>query len=73
MENTIDRKRKSVQLTKEEHRAFVKYFRSFHTKTEAEEAIGVKRQVLDLVSIKGSGSPVTIQRIREMINQNTAA
>lgn len=63
----IARKRKSERLTKEEHRAFVKLFQSFKTKTDAQETFGVKRQVLDLVAIKGSGSPNTINTIRQKL------
>ncbi|HEU4903199.1 MAG TPA: hypothetical protein VFT06_10415 [Flavisolibacter sp.] len=64
----IPRKRKSEQLTKEEHRAFLKYFQSFPTKLDAEDAIGVKRQVLDMVALKGSGSPETISLIRQKLS-----
>lgn len=62
------RRRKSEKLTKDEHKAFLKYFHSFETKLDAEEKIGVKRQVLDLVALKGSGSPDTINTIRQKLN-----
>lgn len=63
MENT-ERKRRSEALTKEELKAFVKLYSTYLTKTDAEYDFGVKRQVLDLVAIKGHGSPETIEKIR---------
>lgn len=62
-----ERRRRSEALTPEEHKAFKKYLSTFPTKIDAQIAIGVKRQVLDLVAIKGSGSPETIRMIREKL------
>lgn len=69
----MERKRRSEPLTKEEHKAFLKYLHTFPTKVDAQIAIGVKRQVLDLVAIKGTGSPDTIQAIRKKLNEDKAA
>jgi hypothetical protein len=68
MDFKMERKRRSESLSKEEHKAFIKFFHSFQTKLDAEEEIGIKRQVLDLVAIKGSGSPETIGKIRKALN-----
>jgi hypothetical protein len=65
--NLTVRKRRSEPLTKDEHRAFIKSYRSFPTKVDAEFFFGIKYQVLDLVSIKGTGSPDTIAAIRNKI------
>lgn len=67
MENIIEKKRRSVKLTPDEKKAFKKLMNTYDLKIEAAEAIGVTRQVLDLVLIKGSGSPETIDRIRKAI------
>ena len=63
----IVRKRRSESLTKEEFRAFNKYVNSFPTKFDAALAIGISRPTLNLVIIRGSGHPDTIQAIRERI------
>jgi hypothetical protein len=65
----MERKRRSEQLSKEDHKAFIKYYHSFPTKIDAQIAFDVTRQVLDLVAIKGSGSPETIQKIREKLHE----
>lgn len=67
MESPTTRNRRSELLTKDEHKAFVKLYHSFPTKTDAQEIIGIKRQVLDLVAIKGKGSPETIQKVRSAL------
>jgi hypothetical protein len=67
MEMAITRKRRSVQLTREEHSAFKKHYNSFPTKVDAEAAFGLSRQVLDLVAIKGSGSQETIDKVRDRL------
>jgi hypothetical protein len=62
-----ERKRKSEKLSKDEVRSLVKYVHTFPTIIDAAYSIGIHRNVLDLVLIKGSGSPVTIQKVREKI------
>lgn len=66
------KKRKSVKLSKDEHRALLRFVKSFSTVVEASEQIGISRHVLDLVMIKGSGSPETIAAILNTV-QNQAA
>jgi hypothetical protein len=63
MEN-IQRRRKSELLTKEEHKALLKYINTFHTLVDAAYAIGISRQVLERVKVIGSGSPENVQIIR---------
>ena len=62
-----DRRRKSELMASGEHEAFKILFESFHTKVDAEEHFNVSRQVLDLVALKGSGSPETISKIRRKL------
>lgn len=69
MINIRERKRKSERLSKDEHKALLKYVRSHHTIIDAAECIGIHRNVLDLVLIKGSGSPETIEKVRTTINE----
>jgi hypothetical protein len=65
--NTTERKRKSELLTKEEHAAFRKLYNSFHTKVDAEDYFGIKRQVLDQLVLKGSASSDTVAAVREKL------
>jgi hypothetical protein len=68
MEILMERKRRSESLSKDEHKAFLKFIHGFPTKTDAAFEIGISRQVLDGVSLKGSGSPDSIKLIRERLN-----
>lgn len=68
-----DRKRRSESMTPEEHEAFKNFFQSFPTKVDAEIHFSLSRQVLDLVAIKGSGSPDTIKKIRKQLKRLHAA
>jgi hypothetical protein len=62
-----ERKRKSEKLSPREFKALQKFIGGFDTVVEAAEEIGIHRNVLDLVKIKGSGSPETIHAIREKL------
>ncbi len=68
-----ERKRRSEIMTPEEHEAFKAYYDTFPTKVDAEIHFDIKRQVLDLVAIKGSGSPETIKKIRKQLKRLQAA
>lgn len=61
------RKRKSEKLSKDEFKALKSFVGGFDTVVDAAENIGIHRNVLDLVLIKGSGSPETIQKVRTAI------
>lgn len=63
----MERKRRSVQLTREEMTAFKKYVSSFPTKIDAAEAIGISRPTLDLVLLRGTGNSDTVGLIREKL------
>jgi sugar diacid utilization regulator len=73
MINIQDRKRKSEKLSSDEAKALKKYVATFHTIIDAAFAIGIHRNTLDMVLIKGSGSPETIHKIRERLTQTQAA
>lgn len=62
------RKPRSVELTKQEHRALKAFRKGFETEVACAIAIGIDRTVLNAVILKGSGSPDTIQKIREKIS-----
>lgn len=62
-----ERKRKSERLSKEEHKALLRFVKSHQTIVDAAELITIHRNVLDLVLIKGTGSPETIQKIKAVI------
>lgn len=59
------RRRRSEQMTKEEHKAFTKWVQSFPTQIDAAIALGVTRITIGNLVLKGSGSPETISKIRE--------
>ena len=68
-----ERKRRSEIMTPEEHEDFKTFFNSFPTKVDASEHFNLSRQVLDLVAIKGSGSPETIKKIRKQLKRLATA
>ncbi len=59
--------RKSVALDATEKQSLRKFIRGFGTITEAAEAIGVSRQVLDRIKIVGSASQQNISIVREKL------
>lgn len=63
-----DRKRKSEKLTPDEEKQLKKFVHSHSTVVDAAFMIGIHRNVLDLVLIKGSGSPETIAKIRTALD-----
>lgn len=64
---TMQRKRRSEPLTKDEQKTFLKYVGSFPTKIDAAEAIGVSRPTLDGILFRGTGRPDVIQSIRKKL------
>lgn len=64
----MERKRRSVPLTKEEKTAFKKLVDSFPTKIDAAESIGISRPTLDLVLLRGTGNSDTVGLIRGKLN-----
>lgn len=69
MSKTTERRRRSVKLTNEERRAFKKWVEGFDTKIDAQEALGVSKPTLDMVLVKGSGHPDTIEKIKSKIQE----
>lgn len=67
MQTLTERKRKSERMTEEERKAFQQYVSSFPTKIDAAAAIGVSRQALDGILLRGSSKPEIIQTIRERL------
>jgi hypothetical protein len=63
------RKRKSVQLSKEEVAGLKKYRRGFNTVTECAISIGIDRNVLDRVLLTSSGAPETIEKIKAALQK----
>jgi len=62
-----EQKRKSVRLSKEEIKALGKYVKTTPSLIEAAIEIGIDRNVLGRVLIVGSGSPATIDKIRQKL------
>lgn len=63
----VIKRRKSVPLTKEEHKALKELRKSFNTGVECSEVLGIDRAVMERVLLVGSGSPETIGKIRLVI------
>ena len=55
-------------MTPEEMKALKKYVKSFDTKIDAFEAIGITKPTLDIVLVRGTGAQKTIDKIREALN-----
>lgn len=72
-ETTTDRIRKSVKLTSEEYRAFVKWVANQPTKIDAAIVIGISRTALDRILIVKSGSNDSVIKIREVLRQDAGA
>lgn len=72
MINIQERKRKSLKLEPEEFKSLKKYVQSFPTIIDAAAVIGIHRNTLDIVLIKGKGSPETIGKIREKLSSVAA-
>lgn len=68
----MERKPKSIKLTKEEMQALKKFVNSHHTIIDAAREIDIHRNVLDLVLIRETGSPETVDKIRDKLNSITA-
>jgi hypothetical protein len=61
------RRRRSVKLTKQEHKALKAFRKTFDTLTDCAMAFPIDRTVLGKVLLSGSGAPETIDRIRTII------
>lgn len=59
--------RKSEKLTGDEYKAFVKWCNAQPTLVDAAETIGISREVLGRVRIVKSGSPATIEKVRQVL------
>lgn len=73
MINIQERKRKSERLSNDELRLLKKYVASFPTVIDAALAIGIHRNTLDIILIKGSGSPESVGKIKEKLEEQKAA
>jgi hypothetical protein len=62
-----ERKRKRDILSPQDRKALKAYVTTFPTIIDAAVAIGIHRNVLDLVLVKGSGAPETISKIKEKL------
>lgn len=69
---TMESKRKSVALTKEDWKGLKSYRAKFLSSVECAEAIGIERGPLDRVLLLGRGAPYTIDRIKKAIGINEA-
>lgn len=62
--------RKSEKLTVLEYKALVKWVNAQPTQVDAAETIGISREVLGRVLIVKSGSPATIEKVRQALRQD---
>jgi len=63
------RKRKSVALSKDQWNSLKKYRKGFNTEVECALSIGLDRNVLNNIILKGSGSPESIEKIIGVVGQ----
>lgn len=61
----------SIALTRDELTALKNYRKGFTTEVECAISIGIDRTVLNRVMTFGSGSPATIQKIKEVIGNGS--
>jgi hypothetical protein len=62
--SAIFSKPKSVSLSREELNSLKKYRKGFSTAIDCAMSLGVDRNVLGAVLLKGTGSPDSIEKIR---------
>lgn len=64
---------RSEEMTIVEYKAFLRYVYAFPHKIDAALALEVSRPTLDAIISTGRGKKETINRIREILNNNKAA
>lgn len=64
---------RSEEMTVPEYKEFLRYVYSFPTKIDAAMALEVSRPTLDAIISTGRGKRETINRIREILNNKSAA
>lgn len=69
MEVTKKRIRRTMRMTKEEHKAFKIFVDKSDTKLDATIALGISRPTLDLIYYKGSAKEDTINKIRNFFSK----
>lgn len=67
MTKEIVKIKKSEKLTRSEKSELKSFYKKFDTEVDCAIAIGIDRNVLSRVMLKGSGSPSTIGKIRQSI------
>lgn len=67
-ETAVPKRRKSVLLTKEEHRALKAFRKTFNTGVECSEVLGIDRAVMERILLVGSGSPENIEKVRTVLD-----
>ena len=68
MNTTINPPKRSIKLSQDEKKKLKKYCKTFQTEVDCALVIGIDRNVLARVRMIGSGSEITITRIRETLN-----
>jgi hypothetical protein len=67
MNTTINPPKRSIKLSQDEKKALKNFCKTFQTEVDCALAIGIDRNVLARVRQLGSGSEITISRIRETL------
>jgi hypothetical protein len=67
-----ERKRKSEKLKPEERKQLRQFVNEYSSVTDAACILGIHRNVLDLVLLRGSGSPDTVAAIRSGLSNYAA-
>jgi hypothetical protein len=69
MNNLASPPKRSIKLSQDEKKALKNYCKTFQTEVDCALAIGIDRNVLARVRHLGSGSEITITRIRETLQR----
>jgi hypothetical protein len=69
MNTTINPPKRSIKLSQDEKKALKNFCKTFQTEVDCALAIGIDRNVLARVRQLGSGSEITIMRIRETLEK----
>lgn len=64
------KKAKSVLLLPQELKSLKKYCKKFTTQVDASLSLGIDRNVLVRLLAMGSGSEVTVSRVREVLSKS---
>jgi len=64
----IEKEKRSVKMSRADHKALKAWVHSQQTNQHAADALGISRTSLDRICVLGSGKPSSIAKIKEVIS-----